>query len=516
MTRQSTTFRSILTRDLPASFIVFLVALPLCMGIAIASGVPPALGLVAGIVGGLVIGPLAGSPLQVSGPAAGLAVIVAELVAEHGIAALGPVVLVAGLVQVGAGVLRFGQIFRAISPAVIYGMLSGIGVLILASQFHVMFDARARAHGVENLLAVPGTVADALMGGPGLTAGLVGGLTIATLLLWERFKPGRLKLLPGALVAVVLATAIAQGLQLPIAYVQVPGNLTEALRLPDSGFVAKLADPVLILEGLVVAFIASTESLLSAAAVDRLHQGPRTDYDRELAAQGVGNVVCGLLGALPMTGVIVRSSVNVHAGAQTRTSAIFHGVWLLALVALAPGLLSLVPTAALAGILVFIGFRLIEFDHVRKLARYGTFPPVLYFVTLATILATDLLIGVLVGLGLATVRLLTHVAYLEVEVRPVDNNRIDLHLAGAATFLRLPQLAVTLEALPPGTEVTLHLQRLAYIDHTCLDLLSSWCAQHQCSGGKLIVEWNSLHERMQKPIFAPLTIGKRPLSGINP
>jgi MFS superfamily sulfate permease-like transporter len=147
-----------ITNDVVASFVVFLVALPLCMGIAIASGVPPALGLVTGIVGGIIVGPIAGSPLQVSGPAAGLAVIIWELVREHGIEMLGPILLLAGLIQLLAGVFKLGQLFRAISPAVIYGMLAGIGVLIFASQFHVMFDIKPHAHGLENLISIPSSI----------------------------------------------------------------------------------------------------------------------------------------------------------------------------------------------------------------------------------------------------------------------------------------------------------------------------------------------------------------------
>lgn len=204
--------KSSLTSEVPASFVVFLVALPLCMGIAIASGLPPSRGLVTGIVGGIIVGAVSGSPMLVSGPAAGLAVIVAEIVKEYGIEMVGPILLLAGLIQLLAGIFKLGQLFRAMSPAVIYGMLAGIGILILASQFHVMLDDQPRIHGIENLISIPNTIYKAFFpidGSVHHVAALIGVITIISLLLWEKFKPNSLKLIPGALVGVVIATFIA-------------------------------------------------------------------------------------------------------------------------------------------------------------------------------------------------------------------------------------------------------------------------------------------------------------------
>lgn len=321
--------RGSISNDFLASSVVFLVALPLCMGIAIASGVPPARGLITGIVGGMVVNIFSGSPLQVSGPAAGLAVVVAELIQEYGIEMLGPVLLLAGFMQWLAGTFKIGQIFRAMSPAVIYGMLAGIGILIFASQFHVAIDDKPHTHGLENLLAIPASIQKAVFPPAGSNhhiAALIAIATVATIILWDKLKPQRLRLLPGALIGVVLTTAIATSLRLPIQYVNVPGNLLEAVQLPQPAGLFRLLHAPLILEALAIAFIASAESLLSAVAVDRLHSGERTDFDKELSAQGIGNMICGVLGALPMTGVIARSSVNVEAGGKTRLSAILHGV----------------------------------------------------------------------------------------------------------------------------------------------------------------------------------------------
>lgn len=297
--------RDTLPRDLMASVVVFLVALPLCMGIAIASGMPPAKGLLTGIVGGLVVGFLAGSPLQVSGPAAGLAVLVFELVRTYGVAMLGPILLFAGAIQLLAGRLRLGCWFRVTSPAVVYGMLAGIGILIVLSQLHVMLDLAPKASGLDNLLAFP-QAAFAALGSLGMDSGLDAALlglgTIAVMWGWDKLRPQRLRFLPGALLGVSLATLASLWLALDVRRVEVPANLGEAIDWLRPADLLALADPSLLLAAVVVAFIASAETLLSAAAVDRLHDGPRSDMDRELSAQGVGNMLCGLLGALPMTG----------------------------------------------------------------------------------------------------------------------------------------------------------------------------------------------------------------------
>lgn len=498
-----------LMNDFLASFVVFLVALPLCMGIAIASGIPPALGLVTGMVGGILVSTISGSPFQVSGPAAGLAVVVAELVRDYGIEMLGPVLLLAGLIQFLAGKFKLGQLFRAMSPAVIYGMLAGIGILIVASQFHVMIDDVPQAHGIENLLSIPAAIYKAFFSintANHRTAALIGILTIITLVIWDKLKPQRLKLLPGALIAVIVTTTITTWMQLPIQYVDVPGNLWETIRFPAPSNLLNLIQAPLLLEAIAIAFIASAESLLSAAAVDRLHQGPRTDFDQELAAQGIGNMICGVFGALPMTGVIVRSSVNVEAGAKTRLSAMLHGVWLLLLVIAAPALLRMIPTSSLAAILVFTGYKLIEIEHIRKLRQYGRFTLVIFAATVIGIVVTDLLTGVLIGIVLTAVFVIYRVSRLQVYLHQDDSNRrVDIYLEGAATFIRLPKLAATLEQVPPGTELHVHLDKLAYIDHTCLDLFSMWARQQEQLGSKLIMQWDGLVERYRKPLAAQIS-----------
>ena len=396
--------RGSLMKDLSASLVVFLVALPLCMGIAIASGLPPAKGLVTGIVGGILVGLLSGSPLQVSGPAAGLAVIVFELVREHGVGALGPVLLVAGFMQFAAGLLRTGRWFRAISPEVIHGMLAGIGVLIVIQQFHVVLDRAPKSSGPANIFAMGEAVFGGLfpLNGSGEErAALVGGITIAVMLLWEKFKPKQLKLVPGALVGIVAATVFAEAAHLAVKRVAVPANLGDMVTPLSLSSFSAVGWVSLLGAAAALAVIASAETLLSAAAVEQMQDRVRTNYDKELTAQGIGNMVCGLLGALPMTGVIVRSSANVQAGAETRRSTILHGVWILLFIVALPWLLRMVPMASLAGVLIVTGCKLLKPKDVRHLRRFGWAPVGIYFASLLTIVMTNLLTGVLVGIGLS-------------------------------------------------------------------------------------------------------------------
>jgi MFS superfamily sulfate permease-like transporter len=473
-------------KDFTASIVVFLVAMPLCMGIAIASGMPPEKGLITGIIGGLVVGLFAGSPLQVSGPAAGLAVIVFEFVRDNGISALGPVLMLAGAIQVVAGIARMGGLFRAISPAVVHGMLAGIGALIVVGQFHILFDSKPLSNGLENLAAMPGRI---LGLSPNLQstefALLIGLLTIGIMLSWEKWRPASLRLVPGALLGVVAATLVTVFLQLDVAKIDVPASIISAIDAPsDASFFAPLGNPALILTAVAIAFIASAETLLSAAAVDRMHDGVRTNYDKELRAQGIGNLLCGFAGALPMTGVIVRSSANVQAGAVTRLSTILHGAWILAFVALLPWLLREVPMAALGAILVVTGWRLVSLSHVRHLFQnYGTLPAMIWAATFILVVATDLLTGVLVGLALTVIELLPFMKSLKLKVdeeHGEENSRVRLH--GAATFVSLTRLTDALERVPHGRDVELDLHTMRGIDHTTAEMVREWLARRRKAG----------------------------------
>ncbi|MEM1348897.1 MAG: SulP family inorganic anion transporter [Myxococcota bacterium] len=491
-----------IAREFTASIVVFLVALPLCMGIAIASGVPPALGLITGIVGGLIVGFIAGSPLQVSGPAAGLAVIVWDMVNTHGLQMLGIIVLLGGLIQLVAGVLKLGQWFRAVSPAVIRGMLAGIGVLIFASQFHVMVDDKPKGGGLENLATIPEALYKGIFpldGSVHHMAALVGLVTIVSLVLWNTLRPTFLKAIPGALVAVILGSGLAFAAGFEISFVSVPENLIDAANFIPISELGRIADPQILIAALTIATIASAETLLCATAVDQLHDGVRTDYDRELFAQGVGNVICGVFGALPMTGVIVRSSANVDAGATTRISAILHGAWLLAFVAVLPFVLQRIPTSALAAILVFTGYKLMNPKAIWEMYKFNRTETFIFACTVVGIVATDLLTGVLLGIAVALVRLVLKLARLDVELE-IDHeaHRTIMHLNGYATFITLPKLAQVLETVPHDHELYVELDGLGYIDHACIELMSSWEKARASMGNTLVLGWEDLFQRYQQ------------------
>lgn len=491
-----------LVKDLSASLVVFLVALPLCMGIALASGVPPARGIVTGIIGGVIVGLFSGSPLQVSGPAAGLAVIVFEIIHEHGISALGPILILAGAMQLIAGVLKMGRWFRAISPEVIHGMLAGIGVLIVIQQFHVVLDRAPKSNGPANIMAMGEAVFGGLFplnGSQEEAAALVGIITLGVMLLWERFRPAKLKLVPGALLGIASGTAVAQILHLGVKRVNVPSNISDMVSLATPSTMASVNWISLLGTAAALAFIASAETLLSAAAVDQMQTRVKANYDKELAAQGIGNMACGFLGALPMTGVIVRSSANVQAGAETRKSTILHGIWLLLFVLALPFVLRMIPTASLAAVLVLTGIKLVKPKDILHLRRFGWAPVAIYLLSMGTIVATNLLTGVMVGIGLSLLRVLWNVTHLETHVEDKDD-RTEIHFSGIGTFLAIPKISAALDKAPAEKPVMIHTHSLRYVDHACIEVIENWATRRQEQGSMVHVEVEMLHRRYNTPV----------------
>ncbi|MFG2129864.1 SulP family inorganic anion transporter [Streptomyces sp. NPDC048751] len=469
-----------LKQDFLASLVVFLVALPLCVGVAVASGVPAELGLITGIVGGIVTGLMRGSSLQVSGPAAGLTVLVFEAVQEFGLPVLGVIVLLTGALQILMGALKLGRYFRAISVSVVEGMLAGIGLVLIAGQLYSVVGAKAPESGLGKIAGLPEALVDALGSTEALTSLAVGAGTIAVLVLWQRM-PQKLRTVPGPLAAVGLATLAVLVFDLPVATVEVKGLLS-SVQPPSLGEFGELANVGLI--GTVVAFtlIASAESLFSAAAVDRLHDGPRTEYDKELVAQGAGNAVCGVLGALPMTAVIVRSSANVRAGARTKASRVLHGVWLLLFAALLPDVLAYIPIPALAGILVHAGAKLIPVQQIAGLWREHRGEALILVVTAVSIVAVSMFEGVLIGLALAVAKTAWEASHVRLEVVDKGAGPIQAYLSGNATFLKLPKILDSLESLPQDRPVELDLSGLHHLDHACRTALENWAERHSSVG----------------------------------
>ena len=493
-----------IVKDVPPSVVVFLIALPLSMGIARASGMPAMLGLITAVVGGITVGFLGGAPLQISGPSAGLIVLVLQWVGTYrseedpyGITSIAVIVMFAGLLQAAAGFLRLGTYFRAVSPAVIRGMLAGIGIIIVVKQFHVMIDDVVEGSVLYNIYKIPAGVLKAFTTGGEryhYIAASIGVATLLTIVIWDRFRPSRVRFIPGALAGVLVASIAAAMLRLPIDYVVVQDSLFAYITLPTADTLSKFLDPDILMSGAALAFVASAETLLCATAVSGMHQGDRTNYDRELAAQGIGNLACGALGALPITGVISRSTANVEAGAQTGSSSVLPAMWILFFAALVPGLLAFVPESALAAILIYVGVRLLQVSTPWRLLEYGWPIFGIYAATVIGIVAIDLLTGIIIGLVLSTLRLVYSLAHLDIE-RVDVGERIELHLHGAATFVALPRLAAALEEIPPGTELHMHVDELDFIDHACLDLIAAFESRHNDTGGSVIMEWHSLMGR---------------------
>ncbi|SEF33724.1 carbonic anhydrase [Amycolatopsis pretoriensis] len=466
---------AVLRHDLPASLVVFLVAVPLSLGIALASGAPVAAGLVAAVVGGIVAGALGGSALQVSGPAAGLTVVMAETIQTFGWVVTCAITVAAGALQILLGLSRIARAALAISPAIVHGMLAGIGVTIVLGQLHVILGGKAQSSAVENIAELPGQII-----AHHDSAALIGLLTISILLVWPRL-PKAVRRVPGPLAAIAVATVLSVVTGMTLPRVELPGDLLNihlVPQLPDGGWGG------FALAVVTIALIASVESLLSAVAVDRLHTGPRANLDRELVGQGAANMVSGALGGLPVTGVIVRSSTNVAAGATTRVSAVLHGVWVLLFVVLLAGLIQSIPLAALAGLLVHVGAKLVNPGHLRTVLAHGDLP--VYLLTLGGVVVFDLLTGVLAGIGLALVLMLRRTLWSGIHVEH-EGDAWRVVVEGVLTFLSVPRLSKILGGIPAGVPVRLELV-VDYLDHAAFESLHTWQEAHERAGGTVDVD----------------------------
>lgn len=469
-------------QDFMASIVVFLVALPLCLGIAVASGAPPISGIVGGIVGGIVVGMLGGSPLQVSGPANGLIVISWSFIATHSFELLLWATVLAGAIQLLAGSLRVGQMFRAVTPGVILGLMLGFAIVIFFGQVHVILGATPFGGTIENIRALGTSLSEAWIGGPHAGTALVGVMTIAAIFGWERFAPQSLRFMPAALFAVLVGTAVANFGGISTARIQIPSDVFASMEtLSFSGW-SSLLNIEVIETAFLIAFIASAETLLCCTAVDKLHTGPRTRYNKELTAQGLGNMVSGFFGGLPITGVIIRSSANVAAGGKTKYATILHGVWLLLSVVLLAGLLNQIPLAVLAGVLVHAVTKLVKPAQIKSLWQQDRFGVLVFLTTGLGIVFFGVMIGVVTGLALSMIRLIRTFNELEVKMQKVEDSNV-VSLSGSATFLRIPYIASQLENVDRRAKVTIDTSCLIHIDSAVYNLIRDWEIQHQAGEG---------------------------------
>lgn len=490
--------RSVVRHDLPSSLVVFLVALPLSLGIAIASNAPVLAGLIAAIVGGIIAGSLGGSPLQVSGPAAGLTVVVADLISDFGWGVTCLITAAAGVLQILLGLSRVARAALAISPVVVHAMLAGIGITIALQQAHVLLGGKSKSTAWHNLIGLPGQIIDAHRPGA-----LLGALVIVILIGW-RWVPARLRFVPGPLVAIVAVTVISLVFPFHVRRIEIDSSPLNALQLPDipHGNWGAVAIGVI-----TVTLIASVESLLSAVSVDRMHNGPRTDFNRELIGQGTANFVSGTIGGLPVTGVIVRSSTNVNAGAKSRASAIMHGVWILLFTVPFAELVEQIPTAALAGLLIVIGIQLLKPAHIETAMKHGDLA--VYIVTAVSVVFLNLLHGVMIGLALAIALTAWRVIRVRVSATPVGAEwRVAIE-GPACTFLALPRLTRVLASIPAGTVVTVTISA-QYLDHAAHQAITDWQRQHEATGGTVRIEGVSETGRLERRRTDDLVEHERP------
>jgi MFS superfamily sulfate permease-like transporter len=477
--------------DFPASVVVFLVALPLCLGIALASNAPLFSGLIAGIVGGVVIGSLSGSQLSVSGPAAGLTAIVSAAILKL------PTfetfllsVVICGALQLVLGFIKAGVIGDYVPNAVIKGMLAAIGLILILKQFphligydaNYIGDETFRQSNDENTFS---GIANAFRFITPVAV-IIGVTGLLFQFAWEKFtagKKGFIRIIPAPLIVVLAAIAIHEifktgyghgidakhMVNIPVA--QSTSEFFSFFTSPDfSGFLNK----EVWIAGVTLALVASLETLLSIEAIDDLDPYQRvTDKERELKAQGIGNMVSGLLGGLPVTSVIVRSSANVNAGAKSKMSAIYHGGLLLLCVALIPGLLNLIPKSALAAVLIFTGYKLAKpalFKAYYKKGWDQFFP---FVITIAAILLTDLLVGVLIGIGVGLFFIIRSNFKTSVFIVH-DHNKYLFRLRKDVSFLNKPIIKNKLEEVPENASVLIDVSRADFIDKDIIEVIEDF------------------------------------------
>jgi MFS superfamily sulfate permease-like transporter len=480
-----------LRQDVPASIVVFLVAVPLCLGIALASGAPLLSGLIAGVVGGIVVGIASGSPLGVSGPAAGLAVIVLTAIETLGtFEAFLTAVIIAGFLQIGLGMLQAGVVAYYFPSSVIKGMLSGIGIIIIVKQIpHALgydseyigdfyFEAQGEANPFAQLYYMFWDIA------PGPL--LVAVVSLAILLLWERpfVKANKmLALLPGPLLAVIAGIVLGGMLQgvegmrmTSIFFVDLPDLRDPAvlatLPRPDYGALGTMSVWTV---AFTIAIVASIETLLCVEATDKMDPLKRiTPSNRELVAQGIGNSLSGFLGGLPVTQVIVRSSANIQSGGRTKLSAIMHGFLILFSVLLIPGLLQMIPLASLAAILLVVGYKLAKPALFTSMWRRGSHQFLPFMVTVAGVVLTDLLTGVALGMVVGIFIILHNNYKIPFHFDPrthVPGEPIRIKLSEDVSFLNKASILRTLSTLPHGSHVVIDATATALLDDDVVEII---------------------------------------------
>jgi MFS superfamily sulfate permease-like transporter len=490
MTKKINLFAN-LKSDFASGLVVFLVALPLCLGIAMASGAPLFSGIISGIIGGIVVGYLSTSHISVSGPAAGLTAIVLTAITDLGaFDVFLTAVFIAGLIQLILGFIKAGSISNYFPTNVIEGMLAGIGIIIILKQLPHAFGYDSDFEGDQSFLQLDGsdTLSSlfSIFNYIQLGSIIITVLSLIILIAWDKVPfLKKLKLIPGALVAVVVGVILneiftAAGSTLAIAKehlvsLPVPGSIEEFKSIIVTPNFSGVTNPKVWVIALTIAIVASIETLLSIEAADRMDVQKRyTDTNVELKAQGIGNMVSSLLGGLPLTSVIVRTSANNNSGAKSKMSAIIHGLFLLISVLTIPFVLNKIPLATLAAILLLVGYKLAKpatFLHFWEKGKYQFVP---FIATLLAVVFTDLLKGVALGIVISIIFVLKgnlKRAYSFRKEEYADGDVIHIDLAQEVSFLNKAAIKLTLNDIPENSKVVIDAKDTVYIAHDILDLI---------------------------------------------
>ncbi len=510
--------------DLLSGFLVFLIALPLCLGIAMASGFPPMAGIITAIIGGLVVSRLSGSFVTINGPAAGLIVVIVDAVQSlgEGDAMAGyrytlAAIVFASVLQVLLGVFKAGKLSAFFPSSVVHGMLAAIGIIIMAKQIHTLLGVKPAA---KSLFGVIGEIPHSIVEMNPEVA-IIGLSGLVLLIIWSLIKNPTLKMIPAPLLVVLLGLGLERYFDLdhihnylflpefqflphhefsigPSFLVSVPEHFMSGFYFPDFSKIPTLEFWETVIS---IWLVGSLESLLSASAVDKLDVYKRnSNLNRDLTAVGVGNFISGMIGGLPMIAEIVRSSANVNNGAKTGWANFFHGAFLLVFVAFFPMLIHEIPLSCLAALLVFTGFRLASPKEFAKTMAIGLDNFVLFIVTIVGILATDLLVGVLIGIA---VKLLMHIARgvkfsnlfsIAYHVKQTDENTYHIAISGAAVFSNFLSLKSMLADLPEKKAIYFDLSEAGLIDHTVMEFIRDFSHEYTHNGGNCTIVGLDGHE----------------------
>lgn len=486
-----------LKSDFPASIVVFFVALPLCLGIALASGAPLLSGLIAGVIGGIVVGALSGSNLGVSGPAAGLAAIVAASITELGSFEVFLVaVVLSGIIQILFGILRLGVIGYFFPNSVILGMLSGIGIIIILKQIPHLFGYDSEPMGADEFVEATGENTFSAIShifsnvSPGSV--IIGFLGLALIVFWDSFlaKKGKIfRVLQGAIVAVLLGTIIKLIFDnypnlavkdIHLVSIPVANNLNDLISFLTFPDFSAVTNPKVLTIAFTIALIASLETLLSVEATDKLDPDKHvTPTNRELFAQGTGNILSGLIGGLPLTQVIVRSSANIQSNAKSKLSSIIHGLLLLLAVLALPKMLNHIPLSVLAAVLIVVGYKLAKPSLFKKMWAKGWTQFVPFVATILVIVVKDLLWGISVGLfiGIIVIIVKSYQNSLFLNIDKSNDKLVKMTFAEEVTFLNKGAIAKQLISLPNDITLELDVRNSKYIDSDIIEILEDFVVQ---------------------------------------